>query len=633
MQLIQAEEHKGLKLKAHVPLEGKVVAVVGRNGAGKTRLLEAIGDKIQVVNGAETISREQIIYLTTEGLRPGFTFGFDPVRHSANVKLAKSMYRQHRGKFHPDPQQVIEGLGNNVGRMGQGVTAQELTHAVVEASRTTGRDVNKLEDQDVADFLPTTAATQLGTLNVTATMLAYMRRQVENDFNEFRNKCKGASLPYWTPEAFKSRFGPPPWDALNDFLRLVLDGKYHVRPPTEDDADYEARLRREDDTEIDPSHLSSGEKTLLWLSLCIYSANFRRVGRPPRLLLLDEPDATLHPQMIQKLHIALDTMARQFGCNILFTTHSPTTIALFNGPIYRVAEDELVSVDKDIAISELLVGVDQVSIHYSNRRQVYVESQHDAQLYSTLFHLLKLWNKTPSAHISLSFVPAAPKLSVNLIQQDIETTLGKLSQDYVNALIEKLNGHGDCAQVSGAVEALFQQGNNTVYGIIDWDTKNKPKDRIYVLGLGIFYSIENAILNPLTLGLYLLHNFLDKIDLTSFGIQASCDPRSLFTSDEQWQTIADAVTKKVLGVDAVRHEIDCNFLQGTTLKFDRRYVHENGHVLEAKIRGVRDYAFLGAVAKRDPLMLDVVRRSAKALHGVSLPSAFNEVFGAIQLAR
>lgn len=636
MKLSQVTEHKGLTLKTQMLLEDGVVAVIGRNGAGKSRLLDAIFEgKIQVETGGPAIPRDQIIHLTTATLKPQVSFGFDPVKHRDNIRLAKNLYGQNREKFHPEPLQTISALGNIGGRMGAGINAHVLAYAAASASRATGKDVKELDEQDIADFFSSTAAMELGTLNVTATMLEYMERLEENEINQCRNERyehHKNSLPTGGPEEFKSRFGPPPWEVLNGFLNSVFDGRYYVDPPKMGNTGgYEAHLRREDGQEIPPDFLSSGEKTLLWLSLCIYSAESRRFGRPPRLLLLDEPDATLHPQMIQKLHIALETMARQFDCNILFTTHSPTTIALFKGPIYRIAEGELVSVERDAAISELLVGVDQVSIEYSNRRQVYVESHKDAELYSMLFQALKRWEKAQSAHISLSFIAAARKLPVDIIKQTLKATLGTLDESGVNAFIEALNGQGNCVQVIGTVEDLVREGNNTVYGIVDWDTRNKTRDRIHVLGLDIFYSIENAILNPLTLGLYLLHNFSDKIDVTSYGVEESYDPVSLYMNGTQWQMIADAVTRRVLGVTDVQHDVECSFLQGATVKFDRRYVHQNGHDLEEMIR--KNNPFLKQFTKRPTLTSDVVTRGILAWQGRSLPCAFQDVFGAIQLAR
>ena len=634
MRLEQTEEHKGLRLKVPMSLSGKVVAIIGRNGAGKSRLLEAIAEgKINVISEEQTIARDQILHLTTERLQPSVVFGFDPVKYRDEVGLAKVMYRQHRGKFNADPQKAGAALGNIGGHMGRGIQVHVLAHAVVAASRATGKGVNELDDQDVADFYSSAAVMQLGTINVTATMREYLARIDENDLADTRNKKYGQNNLYRTPEEFESRFRSPPWVALNSLLTSVLDGSYHVQPPEiGNDAGYEARLRNKDGKEIDPSVLSSGEKTLLWLLLCMYGATSNRVGRPPRLLLLDEPDATLHPQMIQKLHEALDMMAQEFGCEILFTTHSPTTVALFKGSIYGIAENELTEVDQDAAISELLVGVDQVSIHFSNRRQVYVESHYDAEVYSTLFQLLKQWKMVPSAHISLSFFAAAPKLPRKLIQQILKASVGTLSDEDVNTCAEALNGQGNCDQVIGTVETLSNEGNSTVYGIVDWDTSNKPQTRIHVLGQNIFYSIENAVLNPLTLGLYLLHNFAGKIDLPSYGIEASYDPLSLYTRFELWQPIVDAVTKRVLGVAEVQNEVECKFLQGGAVSFDKRYVHKNGHDLEAMIRGAHAYQFLGKFSKRPSLVLDVVKRGIHPCQGRSLPMAFSDVFGAIQRA-
>jgi ABC-type cobalamin/Fe3+-siderophores transport system ATPase subunit len=631
MKINQVEVHKGLNLKSCEVLESKVVAVVGINGAGKSRLLEAIFEgKIKITTGENEIPREQILHLTAERLQPNFIFGFNPVQHKANIDSAKALYRQHCGKFQSDLRQTIVSLGPISGRMQQGVNSHLLANTVIAASRATGKDLNSLDDQDIADAY-SIEASQLGTLSVTATMLEYLARQDENNYNEFRNNRYAQSLPYRTDDEFNARFGPPPWEVLNDVLKSVFDGRYYVQPPVpENTGGYEARLTRQDGVVIDPGVLSSGERVLLWLSLSMYIANSNQAGITPRLLLLDEPDATLHPQMIQSLHKVLSTIAKQFGCYIVFTTHSPTTVALFDGPIYQVSEDDLVPVEQDVAIGELLIGVDQVSIYFSNRRQVYVESHIDAEIYSTLFRLLKQWGLTSSAHISLSFAAASPKLSEIQIKDDLMATFGTQDDLMVKSFINRVNGHGNNVQVIGVVEELALTGNDTVYGIIDWDDKNKSQNRIHVHGIDTFYSMENAILNPLTLGLYILHNFCEKIEVASFGLVSGFDLQSIYNDHTLWQKIADEVTKKVLGIDDVKHEVECSFIRGGTVKFDKRYVHTNGHELEKKILAINMFTFLKAV--RRSLMLDVLKRGIEACHGRTLPSTFKDLFGAIQLA-
>jgi len=84
--------------------------------------------------------------------------------------------------------------------------------------------------------------------------------------------------------------------------------------------------------------LSSGEKVLLALAVSIYEAidgyEF------PRVFLLDEIDATLHPSMIKAL---IDTLINTFvkrGTQIILATHSPTTVALApEGAVHIVNKD------------------------------------------------------------------------------------------------------------------------------------------------------------------------------------------------------------------------------------------------------------------------------------------------------
>lgn len=635
MYLTSVEEFQGFKLTSGVEVGSKIAAIVGRNGAGKTRLLQAIVNRKVIVKiDDEEVHGSRMLHLSMDRLQPNLVFGFDPVQHRTDIGIAKAFYASNRGKFHVDPEKSLEVIGHEVG-MGRRtqVNAHQIAHIVSRASLELGKDPNQLDEEDVADYFNLVPVVGLGTLNVTATMLAYWHRREQNELHEFRNKQYGTGLPFWAPEEFESRFGPPPWDVFNEFLQTALDGRYHIKPPTYDGLEmYEAKLFRDDDKPIDPSWLSSGEKVLMWLCLSMYASNSGRLANMPRLLLLDEPDAALHPQMIQKLHGALKTIRDRFDCTIMFSTHSPTTVALFEGgPIFQVSEHELNKLEKDAAISELLVGVDQVSIHYTNRRQVYVESHKDAEIYSSIFRLLRLWNVGPSPHISLMFIPAAPKLSASLVQQLMAAHLGDIDQEHLDRFITALNGQGNCAQVVGAVESLVSQGSETVHGIVDWDLHNKPGQHIHVLGAGLFYNIESAILNPLTLGLYLLHNYSGKIAVQDYGLTEDFDSVSLLTNANQWQAVADGVSKKVLNMNAVAHDCTCAFLAGHSVYFDRRYVHMQGHHLEARIKDT--YPFLNAFNKQGSLLMDVVSRGVQSCRGRSLPKAFHDLFGTIQSFR
>src|SRR6201999_232657 len=113
---------------------------------------------------------------------------------------------------------------------------------------------------------------------------------------------------------------------------LVAAGfPYRVIPPMETPImeHYSLRLRdRHDPNRIVPAiDLSSGEKVLLQLVLWLFTAG--KEGVFPKLLILDEPDAHLHPSMTQQfLDVISDVLVSKHGVREIISTHSPSTVAL-----------------------------------------------------------------------------------------------------------------------------------------------------------------------------------------------------------------------------------------------------------------------------------------------------------------
>lgn len=89
-----------------------------------------------------------------------------------------------------------------------------------------------------------------------------------------------------------------------------------------------------DSEEIDFDDLSSGEKILCSLALTVYQDNKSKF---PKILLLDEIDASLHPSMIENLLDVIENVFIKNNCKVILATHSPTTAAL-------VAEESLFEV-------------------------------------------------------------------------------------------------------------------------------------------------------------------------------------------------------------------------------------------------------------------------------------------------
>jgi len=135
-------------------------------------------------------------------------------------------------------------------------------------------------------------------------------------------------------EEFVQRFGPKPWviieEILNKFssLKFTISNPDNLRFRSDTITQFNVSIKNErTNSEIPFSDLSSGEKVLFALVLSIYKSYGDRYF--PKVLLLDEIDASLHPTMIRNLlDVINDVFVGNHGVQVILATHSPTTIAL-----------------------------------------------------------------------------------------------------------------------------------------------------------------------------------------------------------------------------------------------------------------------------------------------------------------
>ena len=174
---------------------------------------------------------------------------------------------------------------------------------------------------------------------------------------------------------------PPPWQTLRQILSKMRDeaGDYGLFDfDFSDPDDYELHMgnyeqfsfkaemtNRTTAARYELDSLSSGERVLM--ALCLASFNQYLGRRFPKLLLLDEVDAVLHPSMVAALVRTLKAQFVPRGIRVLMTSHSPMTIAalddtdIFN--VVRTGGNVSISrTTKTEAISELSEGLATVDV-------------------------------------------------------------------------------------------------------------------------------------------------------------------------------------------------------------------------------------------------------------------------------
>lgn len=353
------KEHKGFQLKLSADVDSDIVVLTGKNGSGKTRLLESMQNRSSEVKiDGELIDSQEISIVGHSALNPNFGHGYDASQLQARVTGTLRFYDQIRNDFDLpyDQNRANQYSRSSMGR-DYGLDYMSLFRLVSSISQTLGKPASELTHDEIILHFEEPANNILGTQSLSAISNQYIRRKEQNEINEWKNTIKNVDVDYLTDEEFVDVFGNKPWLTINEILNDTFEGKFQFNIPDETSKSYayQAQLIQNDTGKpVGVDALSSGEKTLLWLALTLFNSQYYNstIVKVPRVLLIDEPDAFLHPKMVVKMYKVLDSFQRNFGSKVIITTHSPTTVALApDNSVYIIEQGVLTLVEKDVAIS------------------------------------------------------------------------------------------------------------------------------------------------------------------------------------------------------------------------------------------------------------------------------------------
>ena len=129
-------------------------------------------------------------------------------------------------------------------------------------------------------------------------------------------------------EKILEELGQPPWDFVNEALASA-EFAYRVVPPGNELLQtYQLKIvALGGSTPLDLNDLSSGEMAILRTLLWFYNSKHNKIF--PKLFLMDEPDAHLHPSMTRQfIDVIKNVLVDQYNVRVILTTHSASTVAL-----------------------------------------------------------------------------------------------------------------------------------------------------------------------------------------------------------------------------------------------------------------------------------------------------------------
>jgi predicted ATPase len=421
------------------------VVITGPNGTGKSQLLELIYNSL--VRTPETNLHIEIIGKHFKANEVTFLKGEWQLQNTQHINLSTLM--QKMDNFYQHFQQNNHGYNHDTK-----IRIDAAFKEIITKSQKPKRDISK---EEFEKLFPEILIENEQQLSQKIAEIFYNYRLSEIEF-----KADGKS-----EEDIILSLGEKPWNVLRDIIREAKL-PFDINDPSKCGFRENFQLKLTHiilKEEIKFSDLSSGEKVLISLVFYLYNSQEKNVF--PKLFLLDEPDAHLHPSMSQQfLNVIKNVLVDKFGVQVIMTTHSPSTVILapFDA-IYEMSSKQpriIKSPSKNHSVSLLTAGLVYVG---EGTKYFLVEDEDDATFYSFVYNQLSIENKIDT-DIPLVFIPSSAS-----------TKSG--GKDVVRSWVNKL-------QDSGLV--------NVVHGLIDADYDNEISEGIYKISR---YSIENYLIDPI----------------------------------------------------------------------------------------------------------------------------------------
>ncbi|MBW4935930.1 ATP-dependent nuclease [Marinobacter sp. F4206] len=150
-------------------------------------------------------------------------------------------------------------------------------------------------------------------------------------------------------------------------------------------------ISNDQDEAVDENNISSGESELIALSIEVLV--FSRSTQDNKVLLLDEPDVHLHPDLQHKFVEFVEKIATEFNFRVVLATHSTAIVGAFKEgadlqivPITEKNQNEFSFFKYDPVCHEILpvFGAHPLSSHFNKTPILLVEGEDDKRVFEQI---------------------------------------------------------------------------------------------------------------------------------------------------------------------------------------------------------------------------------------------------------
>lgn len=309
------ENYKSFKKDFEDELEGDLIVLTGVNGSGKSQLLEVIA-RVPLPSGGQ----------------PNVEISLN------NVKLNKEniLFRSFKDFVNINPlipvnPNYIQIITSELFNARNYSNTSGFTKSIAKFETLSGKKLYEFDSQDSIE-------SELNSDKFANYVFEYDNiftyNNLSNIFLSYLHKqqyyCRQNVENYKNLDEEFQNANPRPWIFLNKlFKKFNFDYKfaddYNISPNGTILGGVNLLDKNNNSLPFGIDSLSDGEKTIF--SLVIASMKAEINGVLPRILLLDEYDATFNPSLTEVFYYILEEFFVKKGVTVILTTHNPATVA------------------------------------------------------------------------------------------------------------------------------------------------------------------------------------------------------------------------------------------------------------------------------------------------------------------
>ena len=309
--------YKSFKTNFKTTLEGDLIVLTGVNGSGKSQLLDIIGletvtsnysttnlDSIIRINNLE-ISKSDIVYKSFKSISSNQLSEESSDHKKHQIREIRNYFNTQNNREYDSSAIYFSKLATKSG-FNQLISA--LNNEQIEKILNDNPDFNWQSD-DIFNYD-----------NLSSLFLDYLNKETDYIL-EKKNQSPIDSIKEYR-EGKK-----PPWLILNNIFselgfEYCFKSDYKLKTPNIEGG---VRLLNKNETTLafEINDLSDGEKAIF--SLVISSLKSTMEGALPKILLLDEYDATFNPSLTEAFYKILIKFFVKKDVIVVLTTHNPIT--------------------------------------------------------------------------------------------------------------------------------------------------------------------------------------------------------------------------------------------------------------------------------------------------------------------